>query len=248
VLELLEEARGDRPKSDIRILDHGCGGGKLLIYILANGYEGIYGVDVSGPWECLNRLTNGHLGLPGKRFFNYDGKTLPFDDGTFDFIFSTQVIEHVHDDVLESYYAEEARVLAAGGMVYHQVPHRLVPYDSHSRTWFLHYLPRRVWIAALRALGHKAKGYEETMWLRWPWIHRRLARRYLGPLEDRTMERFLGLTDFTHYDGPKGLRSVLARIVRLPVIGTISRAALKNFVMIDTISRAPKTEDGAGKT
>ena len=65
-------------------------------------------------------------------FSTYDGLVLPFPDGRFDFVFSQQVLEHVAPDQIENYYIEEARVLRPGGVAFHEVPHRLIPYDSHT--------------------------------------------------------------------------------------------------------------------
>ena len=236
---LLEEIGGSRTKSDIRILDHGCGSALWLLYLLANGYRGIHGIDVGGHCDSLNRLMRDHLGLKDKRFFLYDGSKLPFDDDQFDIVFSTQVIEHIAPDVLENYYAEERRVLAPGGMAYHQVPHRLVPYDSHTRTWFIHYLPRPVWLAILSAMGRDPDFARNQLFLRWPWVHRRLARRHIGTCDDRTMARFMSLTDLSGYDGPRGLRRFVRSLLALPGVGWLGQKLLANFVMLDTISRTP---------
>jgi SAM-dependent methyltransferase len=242
ILDLLDEVRGNRPKSEVRILDHGCGGAATALYLLACGYEGVHGVDVYDVPKGLDRLVNGHLSLTGRRFLRYDGKKLPFEDSYFDLIFSNQVVEHVHPDMLDSYYIEERRTIAPGGIVYHQVPHRLVPYDSHSRTWILHYLPRNTWFAILRLIGRNTRTYDETMFLRWPWIHRRLVKRHLGSLEDRTMDRFVGHSDLSDYEGPQRLRRWLGNSLRIPFVGWVGRKVLKNFVMIDTVSRIRATD------
>ncbi len=241
LLTILEEARGGRSKSEIVILDHGCGGCVSLLYLMARGYEGIHGVDLGGDCESWNRLLNEHLNLKGTRFFLYDGKNLPFDDGKFHFVFSNQVIEHIHDDVLDAFYSEERRVLAAGGMAYHQVPHRLSPYDSHTRTWFIHYLPRQIWLGILRRMGQDMTTPEHHLFLRWPSVHRRLARHHLGHVEDRTMERFMGNSELRDYEGPKGLRSFVMHLLNIPVLGWFGRKALVNFVMLDTVSRVSLT-------
>lgn len=241
LIDLLEELQGDRLNPDIKILDHGCGGAMSLIFLLSQGYDGIHGVDIGGWCEAWNRLLNGHLGLRQQRFFVYDGLQLPFEDARFDFVFSNQVIEHIHDDVLDAFYSEERRVLAAGGMAYHQVPHRLSPYDSHTRTWFIHYLPRQIWLGILRRMGQDMTTPEHHLFLRWPSVHRRLARHHLGHVEDRTMERFMGNSELSDYEGPRGLRSFVMRLLNIPVLGWFGRKALVNFVMLDTVSRVSLT-------
>ena len=39
------------------------------------------------------------------------GKKINFNDNSFDYIFSQQVIEHVESNLLESYLSEEKRIL-----------------------------------------------------------------------------------------------------------------------------------------
>lgn len=63
------------------------------------------------------------------RFVEYDGHTMPFDDGAFDLCFSKQVLEHVrHPDVA---VGEIARTLRVGGHFVGSVSF-LEPYHSRS--------------------------------------------------------------------------------------------------------------------
>lgn len=50
----------------------------------------------------------------------YDGRTIPFEDSSFDVIFSSNVLEHVID--LDGLLGECARVLKPGGVMFHIVP------------------------------------------------------------------------------------------------------------------------------
>lgn len=134
LIRQIETYAGDRDPADVAILDHGCGGGLTLLYLMVLGFTNVYGVDVDdSPCERWNRLMAEIMRRPDKRFFVYSGEELPIRTGTIDIVFSQEVLEHVHPDVLESYYAEEGRVLKPGGLALHSVPHRLVPYDSHTR-------------------------------------------------------------------------------------------------------------------
>ena len=233
----IEEARGTMPAEDVRILDHGCGGALTLLYLAAKGYTGGFGVDISGSTcERWNPLFTEQLRVKEQRFFVYEGGTLQFQDQLFDIVFSQEVLEHVRPSVLDEYYAEEWRVMKPGAVALHRVPHRLVPYDSHTRTWLLHYLPRPMWLASLKLLGRDLTTAREATFLRWPWIHRRYARRYIGPTVDVSMKRFADVTDLADYEGPKGLRKIAGRSVSIPVVGPMAKALLKNFIMVDTVS------------
>lgn len=245
----LDTCRGSKEPSAVRILDHGCGGGLTLLYFAALGYTNISGVDVGDSiCERLNRLTSEILGHGEKRFFVYDGHQLPFEDRSFDFVFSQEVLEHVSPDVLSDYYGEEHRVLVPNGFAMHSVPHRLVPFDSHTRTWFLHWiLPREQWIRTLKFFGRDVQTAEAALFLRWPWRHKSLAKQYFGHVEDRTMDRLRDLQDFDYYDGPRRLRQILTFLFQLPVLGGWFGSVLSRFMMMDTVSinrRSLQNSDG----
>ena len=233
LLKRIEQYRGTRPPGEIAILDHGCGGGLTLLYLAARGYTNIYGVDVGGDHTIRNRISTELLNHTEPRFMMYDGKRLPLGDNMIDIVFSQQVLEHVGDDVFDSYYAEECRILKPDGWAIHQVPHRLTPYDSHTRTWFIHYLPSPLHRAAGRLIGVEIPDHLN---LRWPWRHRYAARRHIGSCQDLTLERLTAATDFTYYDGPVRLRRLISAILSLPLVGGIFGAALQHFAMMETLS------------
>ena len=60
-------------------------------------------------------------------------EALPFADGSFDVVFSHEVIEHVTDDAAAA--AEMARVLAPGGRIVMFCPNRLYPFETHGHYW-----------------------------------------------------------------------------------------------------------------
>jgi SAM-dependent methyltransferase len=225
-----------KPQHEIRVLEHGCGGGGAALFsLLGLGYTGIYGVDLRLNATPLNARTQA-AGLEGTRFYSYDGERLPFADATFDVVFSQQVLEHVAPPVIDTYYSEEARVLTPGGVAYHQVPHRLVPYESHTRTWFIHYLPRPVSQWAYKRLGCESLVSREHLFLRWPWFHSRAMRKHFGNYRDLTAERLRTLKIEGSYDGPKGIRRVISAVVRAPVLGRAAAGVLGCFVMLDSVS------------
>lgn len=233
LLAHLERCRGDRPRGAIGILEHGCGGGSAIFYLAALGFTDVHGVDVGGDMTVLNRVAAEILGHAGSRFHVYDGGRLPLRDESIDFVFSEQVLEHVADDVFDAYYREEARVLRPGGMAVHQVPHRLVPYDSHTKTWLIHYLPAPFYRALAIALGRPVPSH---LHLRWPWVHRQKLRDALGSCRDTTLDRFLGISNPAYYDGSVRLRALIVRLMSLPVLGAALRGVLRHFLMIETVA------------
>ena len=85
------------------ILDFGCGS-KPYKNLFANCTDYI-GVDIEN---------EGHSHLDDQIDFYYDGITLPFENGQFDNVFSSEVIEHI--DNVDHILDEINRVLKSGGL------------------------------------------------------------------------------------------------------------------------------------
>jgi SAM-dependent methyltransferase len=236
ILSALKSVQGVRPAESMAILDHGCGGGSTLIYLLALGYRGIHGVDIGDSDKKWNRLLQEELGIREPRFFQYDGHRLPLQDGSMDYIFSQQVLEHVHPSVVNQYYSEEGRVLRTGGAAFHQVPHRLVPYESHTRTWFIHYFPKAARKKLYKMCGCDPDYVEGMLHLRMPSFHLRQLERHVGDSRNVTAGRLADRDVLENHEGPKALRRLLAIAVTLPLVGTMAGEVLKHLVMLETIS------------
>ena len=74
----LDRLRGTRPRSQLRILDHGCGPASALIWLAAIGFTNLRGVDVGGELLAQNRWARvALLGHDEDRFAIYDDITLP---------------------------------------------------------------------------------------------------------------------------------------------------------------------------
>jgi SAM-dependent methyltransferase len=98
------------PAGSVRILDLGAGTGRQAARLAALGYA-VTAVDLP---------TSAYAGDRVHPVTEYDGRTLPFGDGTFDVVFSSNVLEHVHP--LDGLLRETARVLAPGGRCVHLLP------------------------------------------------------------------------------------------------------------------------------
>lgn len=236
ILTALRGQQGSHKPESVKILDHGCGSGLTLLYLHTLGYTNIYGVDIGGRCERWNAIVGQGGDCGGQRFVVCDGVRTPFSEASFDMIFSQEVLEHVRPDCLDAYYAEEVRLLRIGGAAFHRVPHRLCPFDSHTRTWFLHYLPRPLWLLALRAAGRDPTFPKEAIFLRWPWVHRRKVRQFIGPTRDLTLERLRGGTDLDIYEGSARLRRLVDNLIDLPIFGPILTSLFANIAAMDTLS------------
>lgn len=117
-----------------RVLDYGCGAGEIVGAGRESGID-IVGVETfyaGGSYRDDARRT----GLLAREILEFDGRTLPFEDGAFDLVMSNQVLEHVPD--LGSVVSEIARVTRPGGVSVHLFPSRDVWREGHCGVSFLH--------------------------------------------------------------------------------------------------------------
>jgi SAM-dependent methyltransferase len=96
----------------------------------------------------FERAAEAHQRSP--QLVNAAGEQLPFPEGSFDFILSHEVLEHVRSDRWA--LAEMARVLRPGGRIALFAPNRGYPFETHGIYWrgryrfgnipLVNYLPR----------------------------------------------------------------------------------------------------------
>lgn len=252
IRDSLNAVIGDRSKDTLRVLDHGCGSGMKTLYVAAIGYSNVYGVNVNDDVEWLNDVLKQAFGFDDKHFRQTDGKKLPFPDNSIDMIISCQVVEHVSDEDIESYYTEEARVLVNGGHVLHEVPHSFTPYDSHSRLWCAHWFPpflRPLAFGVLKSIQqnknllNKGSLYASQFCgsyvrLRSPIYHRKMLIRCFGSYKDITKERLLANHDWRDYDrdGKLIVRRLIDVLVKMPVLGQVFLLIFSNLMMVQTLA------------
>ncbi len=91
---LIDNILSNLPDKNSLILDFGCGNGAIANYLISKGYN-VYGIDPSENGISIANLKN-----PG-RFYKFDIQkyNLPIElqNFNFDFIISTEVIEHVYN-------------------------------------------------------------------------------------------------------------------------------------------------------
>jgi len=97
-----------------RILDYGCGYGRLSGELYAAGYRDVTGVDPSP-----RMIERSRVAYPQITFDVLKGTSLPFADASFDAVLLFSVLTCViDDDGQRAIVADIARVLRRGGIVY----------------------------------------------------------------------------------------------------------------------------------
>jgi SAM-dependent methyltransferase len=235
-LGLIRTAAGGRSAG--RVLDNGCGIG-LYLTQMASEAAAAYGLEFDfpraqsagqnlaqagsspAPADGVDPAGTGRTGVVCGA-----GEHLPFPDGTFDFILSHEVLEHVNDD--RKAIEEMCRVLQppdptrglVGGRIILFVPNRGYPFETHGVYWrgtyhfgnipLVNYLPGR-----LRArLAPHVRAYRRAD----------LAALFEG-LPLKTVDR---RTIFGAYDNIIARRPVFGKLLR-SVLQSLERTPLRFF-------------------
>ena len=120
-----------------RILDFGCGEGRR-VYEYRDAGLNAYGFDVrpAAMYRVPADAQYFRFALTGKPVnvpdYQVDASTyrIPFENESFDFVFSDSTMEHVLNH--ELVFGELARVLKKGGVSIHTFPARYVPIEPHT--------------------------------------------------------------------------------------------------------------------
>lgn len=160
-------------------------------------------------------------------FRTYSGRELPFDDGSFDWIVSNHVIEHVGSrQAQEAHLAELARVLSPEGWIYLAAPSKWQFVEPHFKLIGLSWIPRFMRDGYVR-LFKKGDCYDCN-----PMGHRELERMALrcGLRTQNINARAL------HVMSEEG-RGLIARWVRRIPVRWLQRAYRASPTMVYLLSR-----------
>lgn len=132
-LTRVEALRKLAPIDGKKLLEIGSGyGTNLAVFVKDFGIDG-YGVEPDGEGFGRSYASSRELfaanGLDPNRIVAAVGEALPFEDQTFDLIYSSYVLEHVQDP--EKVLAEAVRVLKPGGMAVFELPNHLSYFEGH---------------------------------------------------------------------------------------------------------------------
>lgn len=137
------------PQGKLRILEVGAGLGLLSIYLHKLGHD-VVALEPSGlAFGFFNTTKQEVWKVAGSDIpilnENLAEKLTPAKDGTFDFIFSVNVMEHIKE--IKAATAAIIMVLKPNGVCVNSCPNYLVPYEPHyaiPMVPFIHSLTRRI--------------------------------------------------------------------------------------------------------
>jgi len=115
-----ESAAFGVPRQHRCALDFGCGAGRLT-QAMAQHFERCDGIDISPRMVALAERLN-RCGERCRFRVNDTDSLGLFDDGIFDFVYSSLVLQHMDQAYARGYLREFVRVLRPGGLLVFQVP------------------------------------------------------------------------------------------------------------------------------
>lgn len=137
-----------------------------------------------------SNLASVRAAYPDVRVLTADALDLPFGDGAFDVVHSNAVIEHVGPAPAQARFMAEVVRVGRAGFV--STPNRWFPVDSHTNLPLAHWLPRPLFLAAMRRLGRLPEGQE---WITWLLSARSFRRAVPAGLEVQLVrQRLFGMT------------------------------------------------------
>jgi SAM-dependent methyltransferase len=142
------------------ILDFGCGSGATVQEFRENGYQS-FGCDIK--FKTDNKVDLESMQKGGLiRLTDLTPYKLPFQDNTFDFIFSDDVFEHVRN--YRETISELARILKPDGLCLHTFASRYRPVESHVYIPFSSVIRANWWLYLWVFLGiHDHKQNSESL-------------------------------------------------------------------------------------
>lgn len=143
----LFQLTGIYPAKSSTILELGCGAGDTVKHFRDAGLN-CFGCDISfknGPF--VKPLEES--GIISK--IKLEPYHLPYDDNTFDFVFSNQVFEHVMD--YDSTLKELARILKPDAICFHTFPSKWRIFEAHTGTPLGGGLQNMLWVGLWAGLG-----------------------------------------------------------------------------------------------
>ncbi|MEW6111685.1 MAG: class I SAM-dependent methyltransferase [Thermodesulfobacteriota bacterium] len=192
LLDVLRDMKTPVDK-DQMLLDLGCGRGFMVYALRKLGYKA-YGADIVPPAPEVNEcLLREGLSRPGEAVFRVIDPTrymIPFEEETFDLVFSFDVLEHVKD--VSSVLREVWRVLRHGGKSFHSFPSRYRALECHTSVPF----------------GGVCRGYWYLYF--WAWIGLRNKDDKGRKAADVALDNYRFLRSYTNYLTSEGLRRLVS--------------------------------------
>jgi ubiquinone/menaquinone biosynthesis C-methylase UbiE len=166
-----------------RVLEIGCGTGVFLEMVAASGAN-LHGIDLSV--DLLSRAAERARSLPNVRLHRGNVEQLPFPDGTFDTVYGSSILHHLH---LLPALREIFRVLRPGGRAVFTEPNIINPqvafmFHFHLGKEYFGVSPDEMAFSRFRARRSLNEvGFADVVVTPFDFLHPSVPRSLLNPVE-----------------------------------------------------------------
>ena len=151
---------------NVTVLDAGCGLGYGTKYLIENGIKKVVGIDKSEKAIEYDKKTYSNLNI---KFLHHDlNQPLPFENSSFDFIFTSNAMEHVEQS--DKLILEFCRILKQNGTILLGVPPVTEPGHLKENIRNVYHISNYSilgWFTKLRRYFHEVKPYRH--WVKPEW-------------------------------------------------------------------------------
>lgn len=202
------------------LLEVGFSFGSFQSCARAMGVE-TFGLEPSWQRACVARRAWPLLSAPEHNLVVGVGEHLPFDDGVFEVVYSTNVLEHVQDPM--TVLKEVLRVLKPGGYLQFIFPNYGSIWEGHYNVPWLPYAPRWLGKIYIRLLGRDPYFLDAIQTGLTPiWVRRALRRLGNVRVVSMGLEVFQERLISPQYEGWEGTTALIGALKILRRLGVIN--------------------------
>ena len=165
------------------------------------------------------------------------GNKINLPNGSVNYIFSNQVMEHLSDKNLVKYLSEEHRIKSDISIIRHCFPSKNTFFETHTKSIFLHWLLGRP--SFNRLFGKKKREWlENNLFLRWDHVYEKEFVKHLGPFVQENINRMeLGQQHFEERAVKRFLRILFHKMLVVPAFTTSLKNVYKVFATKEYVQR-----------
>lgn len=215
-ISLIERLSGEKI-SGKKVLDLGSGYGIFVLVATKEHGADVFGVEPGSEgfgdsFELSQKILKDN-GMDPARITKGIGESLPYPDGSFDIVYSSNVLEHVMSPT--QVFAEAIRVTKPGGFIQIIFPSYGSFFDGHYACFYMPYQPKWLWKLWIKYVLGRDPSYVDTLRTELNyWSTKRILRQFaskvevLGTGEDVFRERMQTI-NITPYAGLGRVKAVV---------------------------------------
>jgi ubiquinone/menaquinone biosynthesis C-methylase UbiE len=216
-----------------KILEIGSGYGLFVAVGVSDFKSDVYGVEPSaigfgGSFETSQEILKSN-NVDIARIKCGVAENLPFEDDSFDIVYSTNVFEHVQSP--EKAFSEAIRVCKPDGLIQIVIPNYGSFYEGHYACWYIPYTPKKLWKLWLTYVLKRDSSYADTLQTNLNYFS---IRTYLKPFietnaikvlstgEEIFFER-MNTGNFVPYAGLTKVQKILTFLKKVKLVWLVSK-------------------------